>query len=210
MTSADIDIGYYGSAAIVLLSDGENTSGPDAEAVAQLASTAGVHIYPIGIGSTQGTVLQIDGFSVATALDEQTLKQIAAVTNGTYYNAKDSATLAQIYRNIDLRTVTDPQGDRGDGTVRRSRHAPAARRWRDVDAVVRKVGVAMSFATPARAARTADRTAAARRLPVATTPQAQERCSLLEHRSDPPGDPEAIALASPCSVPHCSSPPSPC
>ena len=68
---ADIDIGYYGSAAIVLLSDGENTSGPDAEAVAQLASTAGVHIFPIGIGSTEGTVLQIDGFSVATALDEQ-------------------------------------------------------------------------------------------------------------------------------------------
>jgi Ca-activated chloride channel homolog len=105
----DIDIGYYGSAAVVLLSDGENTSGPDAGAVAQLASTAGVHIYPIGIGSTQGTVLQIDGFSVATALDEQTLKQIASVTNGTYFNATDSATLAQIYRNIDLRTVTDPK-----------------------------------------------------------------------------------------------------
>src|SRR4029077_7968987 len=51
---ANIDIGYYGSAAIVLLSDGENTSGPDAEAVAQLASTAGVHIFPIGIGSTDG------------------------------------------------------------------------------------------------------------------------------------------------------------
>jgi Ca-activated chloride channel homolog len=106
---ANIDIGYYGSAAIVLLSDGENTSGPDADAVAQLASTAGVHIYPIGIGSTAGTVLKIDGFSVATALDEDTLKQIASVTNGTYYNAKDAAALTQIYRNIDLRTVTDPK-----------------------------------------------------------------------------------------------------
>ena len=60
---------------------------PTPAAVAQLASTAGVHIYPIGIGSTQGTVLQINGFSVATALDEQMLKQIASVTNGTYYNA---------------------------------------------------------------------------------------------------------------------------
>jgi Ca-activated chloride channel homolog len=106
---ADVDIGYYGSAAIVVLSDGENTSGPDAEAVAQLASTAGVHIYPIGIGSTQGTVLEIDGFSVATALDEQTLKEIASVTNGTYYNATDAKTLSQVYRNIDLRTVTDPK-----------------------------------------------------------------------------------------------------
>ena len=54
-------------------------------------------------------MLQINGFSVATALDEQALKQIASVTNGTYYNATDSATLAQIYGSIDLRTVTDPK-----------------------------------------------------------------------------------------------------
>jgi len=106
---ANINIGYYGSAAIVLLSDGENTSGPDPDAVAQLASTAGVHIYPIGIGSAQGTVLSIGGFSVATALDEPALQQIAKVTNGAYFNATDSATLSQIYRSIDLRSVTDPK-----------------------------------------------------------------------------------------------------
>ena len=106
---ANINIGYYGSAAIVLLSDGENTSGPDPDAVAQLASTAGVHIYPIGIGSAQGTVLSIGGFSVATALDEPALQQIAKVTNGAYFNAKDAATLSQIYRSIDLRSVTDPK-----------------------------------------------------------------------------------------------------
>jgi Ca-activated chloride channel family protein len=106
---ANADVGYFGSAAVVLLSDGENTSGPDAVAVAQLASTAGVHIYPIGIGSPQGTVLQIGGFSVATALDEPELMQIASVTNGKYYNAQDTQTLSQIYKNIDLRTVTEPK-----------------------------------------------------------------------------------------------------
>lgn len=105
----DVDIGYYSSAAIVVLSDGENTAGPDAQAVAELASTAGVHIYPIGIGSPAGTVVQIDGFSVATALDEQTLSQIASVTNGTYYNAADAKTLTQVYGNIDLRTVIDAE-----------------------------------------------------------------------------------------------------
>ena len=57
----------------MLLSDGENTSGPTRSQVAQLASVAGVHIYPIGIGSPQGAVVEIDGFSVATALDEQEL-----------------------------------------------------------------------------------------------------------------------------------------
>jgi Ca-activated chloride channel family protein len=106
---ANANVGYFGSAAVVLLSDGENTSGPDPAAIAELASTAGVHIYPIGIGSPQGTVLQIDGFSVATALDEQALMQIASVTNGKYYSAQDAATLTQIYKNIDLRTVTDPK-----------------------------------------------------------------------------------------------------
>ena len=111
-TAADlenVDIGYYSSAAIVVLSDGENTAGPDTEAVAELASTAGVHIYPIGIGSPDGAVVQIDGFSVATALDAETLTQIAKVTNGTYYSAADSKTLTQVYRNIDLRSVTDPK-----------------------------------------------------------------------------------------------------
>ena len=104
---ANVDIGHYGSAAIVLLSDGENTSGPDSVAVAQLASTAGVPIFAIGIGSPQGAVLQIDGFSVATALDEQELTEIASVTNGTYYRAEDAATLSEIYRGIHLQSVTN-------------------------------------------------------------------------------------------------------
>ncbi|HEY4331570.1 MAG TPA: VWA domain-containing protein [Ilumatobacteraceae bacterium] len=106
---ANIDIGYYGGAAIVLLTDGENTSGPDASAVAQLASTAGVHVDPIGVGSADGTVLNIGGFSVETALDADTLQQIAKVTNGTYYDAADAAALAKVYQSIDLHTVTDPK-----------------------------------------------------------------------------------------------------
>src|SRR5436190_5806304 len=106
---ANANIRYYGPAAIVLLSDGENMSGPDPAAVAQLASTAGVHIYAIGIGSPQGTVVQVGGFSVATALDEDVLTQIASVTNGKYYNAQDTETLSQIYKHIDLRTVTNPK-----------------------------------------------------------------------------------------------------
>ena len=56
------DIGYYGSAAVVLLSDGENTAGPDPLESAELASIAGVQVYPIGLGSAAGTVLEIDGF----------------------------------------------------------------------------------------------------------------------------------------------------
>jgi Ca-activated chloride channel family protein len=97
-----LDLGYYGSAAVILLSDGENTGGPDPAEAADLASTAGVKIYPIGLGSAEGAVLEIDGFQVATALDEATLRQIAATTDGQYFAAADEQTLSRVYDSVDL------------------------------------------------------------------------------------------------------------
>jgi Ca-activated chloride channel homolog len=102
------DIGFYGSAAVILLSDGESTEGPDAAAAAELASTAGVRIYPVGLGSPRGAVLKIDGFSVQTTLDERSLRSIATTTEGQYFSAAqagDAAALARIYRSIDLAWV---------------------------------------------------------------------------------------------------------
>jgi Ca-activated chloride channel family protein len=96
------DIGYYGSAAVILLSDGENTDGPDPIRAAELASTAGVRVYPVGLGSASGSVLQIDGFQVATALDEPLLRQIATTTDGTYFAAADAQALTRVYDSIDL------------------------------------------------------------------------------------------------------------
>jgi Ca-activated chloride channel family protein len=103
------DIGYYGYGAVVLLSDGENTSEPDPLALAELASVAGVRIYPIGIGSSSGAVVELDGFSVATALDEEVLTRIAEGTGGTYFRAEDTAALADIYESIDLRLTTEAE-----------------------------------------------------------------------------------------------------
>jgi Ca-activated chloride channel homolog len=97
----NLDLGYFGSAVIVLLSDGENTTNPDPLEVAKLASVAGVRIYPIGLGSPGGTVVKVDGFSVATALDEPLLTEIASVTDGTYFHAQDAASLAKVYGSID-------------------------------------------------------------------------------------------------------------
>jgi Ca-activated chloride channel family protein len=102
----DVPIGYYGSAAMVLLSDGENTTKPDPLQVAELASAAGVKVYPIGLGSPEGTVLDIDGFQVSTSLDEATLQGIADLTDGTYHSASDAAALAKVYDSIDLAWTT--------------------------------------------------------------------------------------------------------
>jgi Ca-activated chloride channel homolog len=94
------DPGYHGSSAVILLSDGENTSDPDPLTVARVASVAGVKVYPIGLGSPAGTVLQIDGFQVATKLDQSMLQQIASTTDGQYYAASDEKQLASIYGSI--------------------------------------------------------------------------------------------------------------
>ena len=106
-----VNIGFFGSSAIVLLSDGENTTRPDPLALAEVASTAGVHVHAIGVGTEQGTVVQVDGFSVATALDAAMLKKIADTTDGTYNQASDAAALTGIYKSIDLefKTVKKPR-----------------------------------------------------------------------------------------------------
>ena len=97
-----VDIGFFGSSAIVLLSDGENTSRLDPLRLAEVASTAGVRIHAIGVGTPEGAVVEIDGFNIGTALDEALMKELAEVTDGTYERAGDAAALKGIYESIDL------------------------------------------------------------------------------------------------------------
>jgi Ca-activated chloride channel family protein len=108
-TTPPADLGYWGSATIVLLSDGENTGGPDAVAAAELAADAGVHIDTVGIGTVDGTTIQVDGYQVATALDEDLLTQIAQTTTGSYHRAGDARALDEIYQSLDLRITTKPE-----------------------------------------------------------------------------------------------------
>lgn len=95
-------IGSYPSAVIVLLTDGENTGEPDPLEIAQLAADASVRIYPIGIGSPAGTVLEVEGFQILTQLNEAALQDIASLTNGTYYFAENEEALQEIYETVDL------------------------------------------------------------------------------------------------------------
>jgi Ca-activated chloride channel family protein len=103
------NLGYWGSATIVLLSDGEDTGGPDAEAAAQLAADAGVHIETIGVGTVQGTTITVDGYQVATALNEDLLNQIAAITTGSYHRADNAESLDGLYKSLNLRITTQPK-----------------------------------------------------------------------------------------------------
>ena len=101
--SAEVDIVYFGSATVVLFTDGEETSRPDPVSVAEVASVAGVRVHTIGVGTEAGTVVQVDGFSVATALDSDLLEEVASTTDGSYHVGDDAAALAEISETIDLR-----------------------------------------------------------------------------------------------------------
>jgi Ca-activated chloride channel homolog len=88
------------AASIVLLSDGQSNTGPQPEVVAEEAAAAGIKVYTIGIGTEQGTVLEIQGRNVFTRLDETALRAVADTTGGRYFNAHDKDDLRQIYEEL--------------------------------------------------------------------------------------------------------------
>jgi Ca-activated chloride channel homolog len=103
------NLGYWGSATIVLLSDGEDTGGPDAVAAAEVAAGAGVHVETIGFGTVDGTTIEVDGYQMATALNEDLLTEIAQTTAGSYHRAGAARALDDIYRSLDLRLTSKPE-----------------------------------------------------------------------------------------------------
>jgi Ca-activated chloride channel family protein len=101
-------IGYWPSATIVIFSDGQDESPASATATATAAAEkAGVRIDTVGIGSTAGTTVDVDGYHLFTALDPGALRSIARATRGAYYPASDAGQLDRIASTIKLRlTVT--------------------------------------------------------------------------------------------------------
>jgi Ca-activated chloride channel homolog len=92
--------GWYPSAVIVLLSDGENNQQPDPMKAADLAADLGVRVYTVGIGSTAGSTITVEGYTVHSQLDEELLRAIADDSGGKYYNASNEDELFQIYSDL--------------------------------------------------------------------------------------------------------------
>ena len=93
--------GWYTSAVIVLLTDGENNQAPDPLAATDLAADLGVRIYTVGIGSTAGATITVEGFTVHSQLNEPMLQYIADTTGGAYYNAGSAEDLRRIYNDLE-------------------------------------------------------------------------------------------------------------
>jgi len=107
-TPPPVPPGSYTTASIVLLTDGENTAPPAPFESAQIAADHGVRIYTIGMGSAAGANIEIEGLTYHTQLDEETLKAIAELTAGGYYNAQNEDELRDIYQNLDPELVVKP------------------------------------------------------------------------------------------------------
>ena len=123
------DLGYWPSATIVIFSDGQQTSGPDAEAAAELAAAAGVRIHTVGVGTAEGDTVEVDGYQLATALDEALLTTVAQTSGGTYHAAGERGRAGR-YDQVDRPAPDHREGaGRADRAVRRRRPAaPDARR----------------------------------------------------------------------------------
>ncbi|MGH8682947.1 MAG: VWA domain-containing protein [Burkholderiales bacterium] len=99
--------GSYGSAAIILLTDGRRTTGPDPIEAAKMAADRGVRIFTVGFGTAAGGAVDIDGWSIYMRFDEQTLKAIADVTRAQYFHAGSAADLQKVYGSLNAKLVLE-------------------------------------------------------------------------------------------------------
>jgi len=99
--------GSYTSAAIILLTDGQRTTGPDSMEAARMAADRGVRIFTVGIGTTRGETIGYEGWSMRVRLDEDTLKAIADVTRGQYFYAGTATDLKKVYESLNARFLLE-------------------------------------------------------------------------------------------------------
>lgn len=97
------------SKVVILVTDGKSNSGTlSPQEAAQIAAKMKVKIYTIGIGGEGYAPFPTESFFGRTVLvnqrleyDEKTLRELAAITGGKYFLAKDTEKLESIYAEID-------------------------------------------------------------------------------------------------------------
>lgn len=105
------------SRAVIIITDGENHE-DDAIAAAKAAKEAGIHLYVIGIGKSDGAPIPIPGTNdyrkdrrgnvVVTKLNEDMCKQIAAAGNGAYIHCDNTNTaMRALEQEIDRLATTE-------------------------------------------------------------------------------------------------------
>ena len=99
--------GSYASAVIILLTDGQRTTGPDSIQAAKMAAERGVRIYTVGVGTPEGKVIGFEGWSMRVRLDEETLKAVADITRGEYFYAGNAVDLKKVYQALNAKLILE-------------------------------------------------------------------------------------------------------
>jgi Ca-activated chloride channel family protein len=102
-----VEPGSYNTGAIILLTDGQRTTGPDPLDAAKMAADRGVRVYTVGIGTTQGEIIGFEGWSMRVRLDEETLKNIALLTRAEYFYAGTANDLRKVYEGLSSKLVVE-------------------------------------------------------------------------------------------------------
>lgn len=85
---------------VVLLSDGQSNRGALPQDAARVAREQEVKVYTLGIGTPEGTFLNLGGRSIWVRLDEDTLREMAETTGGSYFHARSVLELRRAYRQL--------------------------------------------------------------------------------------------------------------
>ena len=96
-------------AAIVLLSDGANTSGNDPLEAARAARAAGVPVSTVALGTPDGSLTLPDGRVQQVPPDPESLREIAEVSGGRAYAAADAGALEEVYEDLGSQIGTRPE-----------------------------------------------------------------------------------------------------
>ena len=95
------------SKVVILLTDGVNNMGAiDPMTAAQIAESLGIRVYTVGVGRNGyapypvQTMFGIQYQNMEVKIDEETLKEIAKLTDGKYFRATNNKKLKEIYKEI--------------------------------------------------------------------------------------------------------------
>ncbi len=99
--------GSYQSAVMILLTDGQSTTGTDPMEAARMAADHGVRVYTVGVGSKEGSMLGYEGRSMRVQLDEESLQSIADLTRGQYFRAGSAEELKKIYGAMNTQLIME-------------------------------------------------------------------------------------------------------
>jgi Ca-activated chloride channel family protein len=102
-----VEPGTYNSAAIIMLTDGARTTGPDPLDAAKMAAERGVRVYTVGIGTKEGETIGFEGWSMRVRLDEEALKNVSVLTHGEYFYAGTAEDLKKVYESLSSRMVVE-------------------------------------------------------------------------------------------------------